>query len=94
MTGESEIFWETTNAERDHRFARSVPLGETFAKITPRLQETAPPVPHFCMPMNVNHVFDISLGLSFVYSKDKNVNKIFFQRAGLTDRSHEDSNTT
>ena len=79
MTGESEIFWETTNAERDHRFARSVPPGETFAKNTPRLQKTAASVPHFCMPMNVNHVFDISLSLSFVYSKDKNVNKnVFF----------------
>ena len=52
--------------------------GKLLQKNTPRLQETAPPVRHFCMPMNVNHVFDISLGLSFVYSKDKNVNKIFF----------------
>ena len=49
-TGESDARWETTDAERDHWFARSVPSGDLFAKYTPRLQEIALPVPHYCMP--------------------------------------------
>ena len=35
------VSWETTDAERDHWFARSVPPGEFFAENAPRLQEIA-----------------------------------------------------